>query len=178
MSKHRVDEALGGAHVDFDTGKTHPHIPGGVIDLRKQAASTQVGQLIDQSLQQPVLTAEDLGYATPLGDTIFVQMRQAAKRSKGGILLPDEAQPTPNRGVVVAVGPGNHTISGVLVPVGVVVGDQVQFAQQSWGNRIEVNGHMVLPVKEHDLYCAYRPPSVDEAGFNKQFATPAAVRTE
>lgn len=129
-----------------------------ILDLSKHAAATQAGQLIDQSLQQPILTAEDLGYATPLGDTIFVQMRQAAKRSKGGILLPDEAQPVPNRGVVIAVGPGNHTIAGVQVAVGVSVGDEVQFVQQAWANRIEVNGHMVLPMKEHDVFCRYLPP--------------------
>lgn len=115
------------------------------------------GEVLDQMSKRPTLTAADLNYAVPLGDVVFVQAKQPPARSPGGVILAN--QPVPNRGVVVAVGPGNTTISGVTVPIDVKYGDEVQFMQQSFANQMQVNGHPVIPLHENEIVCKFKPPA-------------------
>lgn len=153
-----------------------------VIDLRKPR-ELSAGEVLDQMNKRPTLTAEDLNYATPLGDVVFVQAKQPPARSPGGVLL--ASQPVPNRGVVVAVGPGNTTISGVVIAIDLAVGDEVQFMQQSFANQMQVNGHPVIPLHENEIVCKFKAPEAAKvkpplppAPSNAGYRTPAADRVE
>ena len=65
----------------------------------------------------------------PLDDRVVVEPLSAEETTAGGIVLPDAAQEKPQRGSVVAVGPGRLLESGERAAVGVVVGDEVLFGK-------------------------------------------------
>jgi len=61
----------------------------------------------------------------PLDDRIVVEPVEAEERTSGGIVLPDSAQEKPQRGHVVAVGPGRLLESGQRASLLVSLGDEV-----------------------------------------------------
>ena len=63
----------------------------------------------------------------PLGDRIIVRRTEAAEKTAGGILLPDTAKNKPQRGKVLAVGPGKMLKDGTRRPLQVKEGDSVLF---------------------------------------------------
>lgn len=62
----------------------------------------------------------------PLGKRVLVK-RSEAQKTKGGIILPDNAKEKPKQGEVIAVGPGEIDKNGKLTPVLLNVGDKVLF---------------------------------------------------
>lgn len=60
----------------------------------------------------------------PLENRVIILPSEPESKTPGGILLPDNAQDRPTRGVVVAVGPGKR-VNGQLEPTLVCVGDEV-----------------------------------------------------
>jgi chaperonin GroES len=67
-----------------------------------------------------------------LGDRVLVKTSEEVSVTPGGILLPDEARPKPQRGVAVAVGPGaprQMSARDETWPMGVHVGDEVLFTR-------------------------------------------------
>ena len=83
----------------------------------------------------------------PLDDRVVVEPLSAEETTAGGIVLPDAAQEKPQRGSVVAVGPGRLLESGERAAVGVVVGDEVLFGKFG-GADIEVDGREVKILRE------------------------------
>lgn len=67
----------------------------------------------------------------PLHDRIVVETAAKEEVTAGGIILPDSAQEKPQRGTVLAVGPGKRLDSGQLAPVDVKVGDVVLYGKYS-----------------------------------------------
>lgn len=68
---------------------------------------------------------------TPINDRIIVRRETSDAKTAGGILLPDAAQKKPQRGEVIAVGPGKlNTKDGSRMPMQLQVGDKVLFT--SW----------------------------------------------
>jgi chaperonin GroES len=63
----------------------------------------------------------------PLGDRIVVERFSAEEKTTGGILLPDTAKAKPQKGKVVAVGPGRLNKNGTRTPLQVKAGDVVLF---------------------------------------------------
>jgi chaperonin GroES len=63
----------------------------------------------------------------PLSDRIIVQRHSAEEKTVGGILLPDTAKNKPQRGKVLAVGPGKQLKDGTRRPLQVKAGDEVIF---------------------------------------------------
>jgi chaperonin GroES len=63
----------------------------------------------------------------PLGDRIVVRRHQAEDTTAGGILLPDSAKNKPQKGEVLAVGPGKLLKDGTRKPLQVKAGDVVYF---------------------------------------------------
>ena len=63
----------------------------------------------------------------PLGDRIIVRREAAESKSSGGILLPDTAKNKPQRGKIVAVGPGKMKPDGTRVAMQLKAGDNVLF---------------------------------------------------
>ncbi len=82
----------------------------------------------------------------PLGDRVVVKPLEDEERTKGGIVLPDTAKEKPQRGEVVAVGPGDWDEDGKKrIPLDVKVGDHVLFAKYS-GTEFKIDGveHLIL----------------------------------
>ena len=86
----------------------------------------------------------------PLDDRVVVEPLEAEEKTAGGIPLPDTAKQKPQRGRVLAVGPGKLRDSGDRNKVNVAVGDEVLYGKYS-GNDIEVSGREVKILRETDI---------------------------
>lgn len=86
----------------------------------------------------------------PLDDRVVVEPLEAEEKTSGGILLPDTAKERPQRGRVVAVGPGKMLDSGERGPVSVEKGDEVLFGRYA-GTDITVEGHEIKIMRESDI---------------------------
>jgi len=86
----------------------------------------------------------------PLDDRVVVQPIDAEETTAGGIVLPDAAKEKPQRGSVVAVGPGRLLDSGERCSMSVGVGDEVLFGKYG-GTDIEVDGEEVKILRESDI---------------------------
>jgi chaperonin GroES len=86
----------------------------------------------------------------PLDDRVVVEPVEAEERTAGGIVLPDTAKEKPQRGTVVAIGPGKLLDSGKRGDLSVSIGDVVIYGKYS-GTDIEVNGNDVKIVRESDI---------------------------
>ena len=85
----------------------------------------------------------------PLDDRVVVQPVEAEERTAGGIVLPDAAREKPQRGKVVAVGPGKLLDNGQRGQLSVAVGDEVIYGKYG-GTDIEVEGDEVKILRETD----------------------------
>jgi chaperonin GroES len=86
----------------------------------------------------------------PLDDRVVVEPLEAEESTAGGIILPDTAKQKPQRGKVLAVGPGKALENGNRAPVAVSVGDEVLYGRYS-GNDIEVAGKEIKIMRESDI---------------------------
>ncbi len=86
----------------------------------------------------------------PLDDRIVVEPLEAEETTSGGIVLPDNAKEKPQRGTVLAVGPGKLMDDGSRGAVSVTVGDQVIFGKYG-GTEIEIDGLDVKILRESDI---------------------------
>ena len=86
----------------------------------------------------------------PLDDRVVVEPMEAEETTAGGIVLPDSAQEKPQRGTVIAVGPGKLLDSGERGELSVAVGDEVIFGKYG-GTEIEVEGNDVKILRESDI---------------------------
>jgi chaperonin GroES len=86
----------------------------------------------------------------PLDDRVVVELVEAEETTAGGIVLPDSAKEKPQRGRVVAVGPGKLLDSGERCAISVGVGDEVLFGKYG-GTEIEVDGEEVKILRESDI---------------------------
>ena len=86
----------------------------------------------------------------PLDDRVVVEPVEAEETTAGGIVLPDTAKEKPQRGKVIAVGPGKLLDSGERAEMSVAVGDQVIYGKYG-GTDIEVNGEEVKILRETDI---------------------------
>lgn len=91
---------------------------------------------------------------TPIADRIVVRREAAQDKTAGGIILPDTAKNKPQRGVVVAVGPGKMKPDGTRAPMQLKEGDKVLFT--SWaGDEFKdraADGDILL-MHEGDVMC-------------------------
>jgi chaperonin GroES len=86
----------------------------------------------------------------PLDDRVVVEPIEAEETTAGGIVLPDTAKERPQRGTVVAVGPGRLLDSGERAALSVAVGDEVIYGKYG-GTDIEINGEEVKILRESDI---------------------------
>jgi chaperonin GroES len=82
---------------------------------------------------------------TPLHDRVIVKPAAAEEKSAGGIIIPDTAKEKPQRGTVVAAGPGKKD-----EPVTVKSGDAVLYGKYS-GTEITFEGVEYLIMRESDI---------------------------
>ncbi len=85
----------------------------------------------------------------PLHDRVVVKAAESEDVTKGGIFLPDTAKEKPQRGEVIAVGPGK-TENGQLVAPQVKKGDQVLYGKYS-GTEVTVDDVEYLIIRESDI---------------------------
>ncbi|MBV9395461.1 MAG: co-chaperone GroES [Methylobacteriaceae bacterium] len=86
----------------------------------------------------------------PLHDRIVLRRIEGEEKTKGGIIIPDNAKEKPQEGEVIAVGPGARDESGKLVPLDVKAGDRVLFGKWS-GTEVKIDGEDLLIMKESDV---------------------------
>src|ERR1700757_4740181 len=86
----------------------------------------------------------------PLDDRVVVDPLEADEKTAGGILLPDTAKQKPQRGRVLAVGPGKLRDNGERTPVAVVKGDEVLYGRYG-GSDIVVEGREIKILRESDI---------------------------
>jgi chaperonin GroES len=89
---------------------------------------------------------------TPLHDRIVIKRFEAEDKTAGGILLPDTAKNKPQKGEVLAVGPGKLQKDGKVVPLQVKVGDTVLFTNWA-GDEFKGGGgdENILLMREDDV---------------------------
>src|SRR5213596_3939805 len=86
----------------------------------------------------------------PLGDRLIVEVLEEEEQTVSGIVLPDTAKEKPQRGRVLAVGPGSRNDKGELVPMEVAEGDEIVFSKYG-GTEIKLGADDVLILRESDV---------------------------
>jgi len=92
----------------------------------------------------------------PLGDRVVVEPIEQDETTAGGIILPETAKEKPQRGTVVATGPGARDDQGKRIALDVNQGDVVLFAKYA-GTEFKVEGKKLLILKESDLLAVIEP---------------------
>jgi len=86
----------------------------------------------------------------PLDDRVVVKPMEAEEMTAGGIVLPDTAKEKPQKGTVVAVGPGKLLDSGKRADVAVKKGDVVLYGKYA-GSDFKIEGDEYKILHESDL---------------------------
>jgi chaperonin GroES len=86
----------------------------------------------------------------PLDDRVVVQPIEAEEKTAGGIVLPDTAKEKPQRGTVLAVGPGRLLENGQRGELSVQIGDEVIYGKYG-GSDIKLNSDEVKILREGDI---------------------------
>ena len=87
----------------------------------------------------------------PLGDRIVVRREEAEEKTAGGILLPDSAKNKPQRGKVLAAGPGRLLKDGTRRSLQVKEGDTVLFTAWAGDEFKDKNREVILLMHEEDV---------------------------
>jgi chaperonin GroES len=83
----------------------------------------------------------------PLADRVLVEPMQAEEKTASGLYIPDTAKEKPQKGTVVAVGPGKKDVT-----MEVKVGDIVSYGKYS-GTELQIDGVAYLMIRQDDILC-------------------------
>jgi len=86
----------------------------------------------------------------PLDDRVVVSPLSAEEKTSGGVILPDSAKEKPNKGKVVAVGPGKLRDDGERIPPAVKKGAVVFYGKYA-GTEVKVAGDEFKILRESDI---------------------------
>lgn len=86
----------------------------------------------------------------PLADRVLVEPIEDEEVTPGGIVLPETAKEKPQRGKILAAGPGGRDEEGKLITMEVSVGDTVLFAKYA-GTEIKYEGKKMMILRQSDL---------------------------
>ena len=86
----------------------------------------------------------------PLNDRIIIEPSEAETRTASGLVLPDSAQEKPQRGRVLAVGPGKRLDNGTLSVPDVSVGDTVLYGKYA-GTEVKLSGKDYVILRAEDV---------------------------
>jgi chaperonin GroES len=90
----------------------------------------------------------------PSADRVVIEAAAAEEKTASGIIIPDTAKEKPQKGTVVAVGPGKYAdLTGNLIPMTYKVGDEVLYGKYA-GTEITHEGKEYLIMRESDIYAA------------------------
>src|SRR5205809_961010 len=86
----------------------------------------------------------------PLGDRLIVEALEEEETTASGIVLPDTAKEKPQRGRVLAVGPGPRDDDGKYVPMDLEADDEIIFSKYG-GSEIKIGADEYLILRESDV---------------------------
>ncbi len=86
---------------------------------------------------------------TPLADRVVVKPEAAEEKTSSGLFIPDTAKEKPQRGTVIAVGPGRYE-NGTKIDMSVKAGDKVLYGKYA-GTEISLDGDDVMIMRESDI---------------------------
>lgn len=86
----------------------------------------------------------------PLSDRVVVKAQDAEEQTASGLYIPDSAKEKPQKGTVVAVGPG-RVENGVKIDMTVNEGDNVLYGKYS-GTEVTLDGEDFLILRESDIH--------------------------
>jgi len=86
----------------------------------------------------------------PLGDRLIVEVLEDEDVTDSGIVLPDTAKEKPQRGRVLAVGPGGRNEDGEYVPMDLEDGDEIIFSKYG-GTEVRLGTEDYLILRESDV---------------------------
>lgn len=86
----------------------------------------------------------------PMDDRVVIDVCDSEDTTSGGIILPDAAREKPQRGVVIAAGPGKTLDSGERGAMDVKVGDEVFYGRYA-GTEIELDGDSYVVLRESEI---------------------------
>jgi chaperonin GroES len=88
----------------------------------------------------------------PLGDRVIVEPIETDEETfaGGALVLPETAREKPQRGTIVAAGPGRKDDEGRRIPMDVEEGQRVLYAKYG-GTEIKIEGKKLLILKESDI---------------------------
>jgi chaperonin GroES len=86
----------------------------------------------------------------PLGDRLIVEVLEEEETTTSGIVLPDTAKEKPQRGKVLAVGPGSRNDEGKIIPMEIAEGDEIIFSKYG-GTEVKLGSDDVLILRESDV---------------------------
>jgi chaperonin GroES len=99
----------------------------------------------------PVPKGQAMKRLRPLGDRLVVRRSEATEKTKGGIVLPDSAKNKPQRGKVLAAGPGRLAKDGSRRAMQVKEGDTIIFTSWAGDEFREKSGDTILVMREEDV---------------------------
>ncbi len=86
----------------------------------------------------------------PVDERVLIKALEEEERKVGGIIIPDTAKEKPQRGEVVAVGPGRLDDDGKRIPLDVKKDDQILFGKYA-GNEVTIEDEEYLIMREDDV---------------------------
>jgi chaperonin GroES len=92
----------------------------------------------------------------PLADRLIVETFEEEESTESGIVLPDTAKEKPQRGRVLAAGPGARQENGERIPMDVAEGDEIIFSKYG-GAEIKLGSDEVLILRESDVLTKIMP---------------------
>jgi chaperonin GroES len=87
---------------------------------------------------------------SPLADRVVIKPLEPETKSAGGIIIPDNAKEKPQKGEVVAIGPGKTDDKGAVIKLELKVGDKVLYGKYA-GTEVTVDGKDLLILRESDV---------------------------
>ena len=94
----------------------------------------------------------------PLNDRLIVEALEEEGSTASGIVLPDSAREKPQRGHVLAVGPGARDENGKRIAMDVVEGDEIVFSKFH-GTELTLGSDDVLILRESDVLAKVASPT-------------------
>jgi chaperonin GroES len=86
----------------------------------------------------------------PLGDRVVVRPKPAEEKTESGLYIPDSAKEKPQKGTVIAIGPG-RVENGSQIDLTVEEGDEVLYGKYA-GTEVTIDGEDMLIMRENDIF--------------------------
>ena len=109
----------------------------------------------------------------PLGDRLIVEALEEEETTASGIVLPDTAKEKPQRGRVLAVGPGPRDEDGEYVKMDLEPGDEIIFSKYG-GTDIKLGTDEFLILRESDVLAKVVATTKSKSSKKKEMAGAAA----